>query len=72
MSVAPEKAEAWQQALDQAGGAGPAIPAQRLGQVQASPDLVISQADQALVQLPISELKESYEQAIPRRMATGV
>jgi hypothetical protein len=25
-----------------------------------------------LVQLPISELKESYEQAIPRRMATGV
>jgi hypothetical protein len=24
------------------------------------------------VQLPISELKESYEQAIPRRMATGV
>jgi phosphoribosylformylglycinamidine synthase len=72
VSVAPEKAEAWQQALDQAGGAGPAIPAQRLGQVQASPDLVISQADQALVQLPISELKESYEQAIPRRMATGV
>ena len=69
VGVAPEQAEAWQQALDQA---GPAIPAQRLGQVQASPDLVINQADQALVQLPISELKESYEQAIPRRMATGV
>jgi len=72
VSVAPEQAEAWQQALDQAGGLGPAIPAQRLGQVQASAELVISQADQTLVQLPISELKESYEQAIPRRMATGV
>jgi hypothetical protein len=34
--------------------------------------LVISQADQVLVQLPISQLKESFEQAIPRRMATGV
>ncbi len=72
VGVAPEQAEAWQQALDQAGGAGPAIPAQRLGQVQASAELVISQADQVLVQLPISELQKSYEQAIPRRMATGV
>ncbi len=72
VGVAPEQAQAWQQALDQAGGAGPAIPAQRLGQVQASADLVISQADQVLVQLPISELQKSYEQAIPRRMATGV
>ena len=72
VSVAPEQANAWQQALDQAGAAGPAVPAQRLGQVQASPVLAISQADQALLQLPISELKQSYEQAIPRRMAAGV
>ena len=72
VGVAPEQAEAWQQALDQAAGAGPAIPAQRLGQVQDRADLVISQADQVLVQLPISELQQSYEQAIPRRMATGV
>ena len=69
VSVAVEQAGAWQQALDQAGAA---ISAQRLGQVQASPDLVISQADRALVQLPLSALQESYEQAIPRRMATGV
>ena len=72
VSVAPEQADAWQLALDQASAAGPAIPAQWLGQVQASADLVISQADQVLVQLPISQLKESFEQAIPRRMATGV
>ncbi|MBJ7492465.1 MAG: phosphoribosylformylglycinamidine synthase subunit PurL [Synechococcales cyanobacterium SupBloom_Metag_052] len=72
VGVAAEHAQAWQQALDQAGGAGLAIPAQRLGQVQASAELVISQADQVLVQLPISELQKSYEQAIPRRMATGV
>ena len=69
VGVAPGQAEAWQQALDQA---GPALPAQRLGQVQVSPDLVISQADQVLLQLPISELQQSYEQAIPRRMAAGV
>ena len=72
VGVAAEQAQAWQQALDQAGGAGLAIPAQRLGQVQVSAELVISQADQVLVQLPISELQKSYEQAIPRRMATGV
>jgi len=72
VGVAAEQAQAWQQALDQAGGAGLAIPAQRLGQVQASAELVICQADQVLVQLPISELQKSYEQAIPRRMATGV
>ena len=72
VGVAAEQAQAWQKALDQAGGAGLAIPAQRLGQVQASAELVISQADQVLVQLPISELQKSYEQAIPRRMATGV
>lgn len=72
VGVAAEQAQAWQQALEQAGGAGLAIPAQRLGQVQASAELVISQADQVLVQLPISELQKSYEQAIPRRMATGV
>ena len=72
VGVAAEQAQAWQQALDQTGGAGLAIPAQRLGQVQASAELVISQADQVLVQLPISELQKSYEQAIPRRMATGV
>ncbi len=69
VSVAPEQAGAWQKALDQAGAA---LPAQWLGQVQASPTLVIRQADQDLVQLPISALQESFEQAIPRRMATGV
>jgi phosphoribosylformylglycinamidine synthase len=72
VSVAPAQAEAWQQALDQAAAAGSAIPAQRLGQVQASADLLISQADQALVQLPITALKASFEQAIPRRIGAGV
>ena len=72
VSVGPDQAEAWQQALDQAAAAGSAILAQRLGQVQASADLLISQADQALVQLPITALKESFEQAIPRRIGAGV
>ena len=72
VSVAPAQAEAWQQALDQAAAAGSAIAAQRLGQVQASADLLISQAEQALVQLPIPALKASFEQAIPRRIGAGV
>ncbi len=72
VSVAPEQADAWQQALDQAEADGLSIPAQPLGQVQASTELLISQAGLALVQLPITQLEQSYEQAIPRRMAVGV
>jgi phosphoribosylformylglycinamidine synthase subunit PurL len=69
VSVAAAQATAWQQRLDTAGAA---LPAQRLGLVSADPNLVISAAGAPLLQLPVSRLGSVFEQAIPRRMASGI
>ena len=67
VSVPAAQAAAWQQALEAA-----AVPAQRLGQVSAGPDLRISQAGSPLVQLPVAQLRDRFEQAIPRRMGVDL
>jgi phosphoribosylformylglycinamidine synthase subunit PurL len=67
VSVPAAQAAAWQQALEAA-----AVPAQRLGQVSAGPDLRISQAGSTLVQLPVAQLRDRFEQAIPRRMGVDL
>jgi phosphoribosylformylglycinamidine (FGAM) synthase-like enzyme len=65
VSVAPEQAIAWQEALDRAEAAAQgSVPARCLGVVSAVPELSISQAGT----LPLVLLRERYEQAIPRRM----
>ena len=72
VSVPAAQADAWQQALAQANAsvaAGSAVPAQRLGQVSSHDSLRIQSADQALLELPVAQLGEWFERAIPRRMA---
>jgi phosphoribosylformylglycinamidine synthase len=69
VSVAAAQAGAWQQVL---AAAGPALPAQRLGVVSADPTLVIRAGDQELLQVPVGRLASVFEQAIPRRMASGI
>ena len=69
VSVAPAQAAAWQQVLD---AAGAALPAQRLGVVSADPTLVIGVAGAPLLQVPVSRMATVFEQAIPRRMASGI
>jgi len=72
VSVPAAQADAWQQALAQANAsvaAGSAVPAQRLGQVSSLDSLRIQSADQALLELPVAQLGEWFERAIPRRMA---
>ena len=69
VSVSPGRAEAWQQALD---AAAEGLPAQRLGQVSAEATLQIRTEDLALVELPVERMAEVFEQAIPRRMASGI
>ena len=72
VSVPPAATTAWQQALDQANEAGGAIPAQCLGVVTADAELTITQAGTNLLQLPVAQLAESFEQAIPRRLSAAI
>ena len=72
VSVPPAQTVAWQQALDQASSAGHDVPAQCLGVVAAGADFSISQAGIPLVELPIDQLRTTFEQAIPRRMGADL
>ena len=72
VSVPPVQTVAWQQALDQARSAGHDVPAQCLGVVVAGADFSISQAGTPLVELPIDQLRTTFEQAIPRRMGADL
>jgi phosphoribosylformylglycinamidine synthase len=67
VSVPPDQAEAWQQAVAAAG-----VPAERLGQVSRDATLQIRQAGQALLELPLHQLRDCFEQAIPRRMGVDL
>ena len=69
VSVSAAQAGAWQQVLD---AAAASLPAQRLGVVSADPTLAIRAGDQELLQVPVSRLVSVFEQAIPRRMASGI
>lgn len=68
VSVHPEREEAWRDLLVQASATESFLPATRLGQVTSTADLVIQQAEAVLLHLPVVQLREAYEQAIPRRM----
>jgi phosphoribosylformylglycinamidine synthase len=77
VSVAADRAAAWQRALEAADAAAPgSAPAQSLGVVTAAgtaaAELVIRQAGHPLLQLPVAQLAESFEQAIPRRMGVDL
>jgi phosphoribosylformylglycinamidine synthase len=67
VSVPAEQAAAWQQAVAAAG-----VPAERLGQVSRQATLQIRQAGQALLELPLRQLCDCFEQAIPRRMGVDL
>jgi phosphoribosylformylglycinamidine synthase len=67
VSVAPAHTVAWQEALDAAG-----VSAQCLGVVEDEAELSISQAGQRLLQVPVAQLSERFEQAIPRRMGVDL
>jgi phosphoribosylformylglycinamidine synthase II len=73
VSVAPEQAIAWQQALDQVEVAAlGSVPARCLGVVLAEPQFSISQAGTPLLRLPLAAMRERYEQAIPCRMGVDL
>jgi len=70
VTVAPAHTAAWQQALEASG-----VPAQCLGVVepdQPGASLVIHQAGAPLLELPVAQMADRFEQAIPRRMGVDL
>jgi phosphoribosylformylglycinamidine synthase II len=67
VSVPAEQADAWQQALRAAD-----VPAQRLGVVSSQASLRIVQGAATLLEQSVIQLRERFEQAIPRRMGVDL
>jgi phosphoribosylformylglycinamidine synthase II len=66
VSVPPGRDGDWRQALERAGTAAPAL---ELGRVEGEGGpLTILRGEAVLVQVPLVHLRQSYEQAIPRRL----
>jgi phosphoribosylformylglycinamidine synthase len=65
VGVAASQAGAWGRALEQAGGA---VPALRLGEVVAGGELTIHRGEAVLLRLPVAALRDCFEVAIPRRL----
>ncbi len=68
LSVAPEQAAAWQEALAAADASGAGGWARPLGQVTDDPRLELRQGETTLIDLPVSQLRDTYEEAIPGRL----
>jgi phosphoribosylformylglycinamidine synthase len=68
VTVPADRDGAWHTHLAAAFKADPALSASRLGQVTATADLVVRQPSGVLLHLSVSQLREAYEQAIPRRL----
>ncbi len=73
VSVPAAQVAAWQQALEHLEAAAPgSVPAQPLGQVSAASHLRIHHGGVDLVDLPLAQLRDCFEQAIPRRMGVDL
>ena len=68
VSVPPEREGAWQSLLAEAFSGESPPPATALGLVTSSADLVVRQGETVLLHLPVAQMGEAFEQAIPRRM----
>ena len=69
VSVSSSQSSTWQKALDDVNSVNDgSVPAQCLGRVKVDPELLISQSGVNLIQLPLDQIKHSFENAIPRRM----
>jgi phosphoribosylformylglycinamidine synthase subunit PurL len=67
VSVPAEQAAAWQQALEAA-----AVPGQPLGVVSDQPSLRIRQGADLLLEGSVAQLRERFEQALPRRLGVDL
>ena len=68
VSVPSGREGAWQALLAEAFPGESPPPATDLGSVTPSADLVVHQGETVLLHLPVAQMGQAYEQAIPRRM----
>jgi phosphoribosylformylglycinamidine synthase len=68
VSVPSDQEAAWRAHVATACQLDPSLAATEVGQVTATADLVIQQPGGVLLHLPVSQLREVYEEAIPRRL----
>ncbi|MEB3324204.1 MAG: AIR synthase related protein, partial [Cyanobacteriota bacterium] len=68
VAVPQEREGAWQALLAEVFPGEAPVPATRLGTVTASADLVMRQGEAVVLHLPVNQMGEAYEQALPRRM----
>ena len=72
VTVPPSQTVAWQQALAGAVTDGGPLPAACLGVVEAGSELSFNQGGQQLLALPLGQLRDIYEAAIPRRLGVDL
>jgi hypothetical protein len=73
VSVPPDQEPAWREALaaEKGFGGDAAVMGQRLGVVQDAATLTVLLGGSPLLRVPLEQLRQSYEQALPRRMDRG-
>ena len=69
VSVPPEKESSWKLLLKEVNRKHPgSVPATKIGKVTLKTQLLITQLGNTLIDLPLSKLRHSFENAIPRRL----
>ena len=73
VSVPPDQEPAWREALaaEKGFGGDAAVMGQRLGVVQDAATLTLLLGGSPLLRVPLEQLRQTYEQALPRRMDRG-
>ena len=69
VTISPENESQWQNLLNKINGqVVDSVPAMKIGKVNSTKKLLITQAGDTIVQISMDQLKDSYENAISRRM----
>ncbi len=69
VSISPENEDSWQSFLNDVNNQAPgSVPAIKIGKVRSDNKLLITQMGANLVNIPVSQLKDCFENAIPRRI----
>jgi hypothetical protein len=69
VTISPENESQWQNLLNKINGQFvDSVPAMKIGKVNSTKKFLITQAGDSVVQISMDQLKDSYENAISRRM----
>ena len=70
VSISSQKEDAWKTLLKEVNDQYPeSVPSTKIGTVKEESELLITQMEKHLAQIPLFKLKESFENSIPRRIS---